>query len=178
MLDELSLTAPQAARRLLGCHIERTLPNKQKITVKICETESYTEQDQSSHSYKGITKRNKVMFGPPGFAYVYIIYGMHFCLNVSCGPTGAGEAVLIRAADPLVQSTHLGPTNGPAKLCKALLIDKSFDGHNLSQQPLRLIMRPEINPKDIITTERIGISKATHRKWRFYIKDSQFVSRK
>ena len=106
-----------------------------------------------SHSYKGKTPRSEVMFGPPGHLYVYFTYGMHYCCNVVVGEDGYGAAVLIRAVEPLegeeilVQNrgkTGIETTNGPAKLCQALRIDKTMNGHNLAESPLRLIEQPPL----------------------------------
>ena len=174
------------AQRLLGCELVRVLYGT-KVVVRIVETEAYDQNDAASHSYRGQTPRTEVMFGPPGHAYVYFTYGMHYCMNIVTGPVGHGSAVLIRAVEPLeglevikanrpkIRSEH-ELTNGPAKLCQALNIDKTMNGHNLDEAPLKLVLRPAIDPKGIITTTRIGISKDTHRLWRFYIKDNAYVS--
>lgn len=175
------------AKRLLGCLLIRTI-NGQSLIVKIVETEAYHQTDAASHSYKGQTERTGVMFGPPGFCYVYFTYGMHYCMNVVTGRQGEGSAVLIRAAEPIsgLESmqhnrrgiTGNGLTNGPAKLCQALQINKSFNGHDLRNAPLRLELQPPLDPKIITQTTRIGITKDTHRLWRFYITDNLFISKK
>jgi DNA-3-methyladenine glycosylase len=175
----LGSPAGVVAPQLLGCVLERTIGNK-KICVKIVETEAYDEHDVASHSYNGKTKRNEVMFGPAGYLYVYFTYGMHYCCNVVCGLVGQGSAVLIRAVEPLpdnTSSTHHKQTNGPAKLCKFLEIDRSMNGHNLHQKPLRLIITPPLAKQHIVQTKRIGLSKGKDVPWRFYIKDSPYVSR-
>ncbi len=182
----LNTSAEQAARRLLGCTLERTI-NGNLIRAKIVETEAYDETDAASHSYRGRTPRTDVMFGPAGHLYVYFTYGMHYCCNIVTGKEGEGSAVLIRAVEPLdgideLRKRRKGKadgdlTNGPAKLCQALAIDKRMNGHDLHQAPLRLIMQPYLPENQIITTKRIGINKAVDAPWRFYIKDSLCISR-
>ena len=176
----------EAAQRLLGCLLVRQLEGAQLIG-RIVETEAYDETDAASHSYHGKTPRTAVMFGPSGYLYVYFTYGMHYCCNIVTGPEGIGSAVLIRAIEPLkgnevmsvnrrgVQGVDL--TNGPAKVCQALRIDKVLNGHDLNQVPLQLVEYPAIPTRDITQTTRIGINRAKDRLWRFYITDSISVSR-
>lgn len=176
----------EAAQRLLGCELEREL-NGEIVRVRIVETEAYHQTDAASHSYKGRTPRTDVMFGPPGFLYVYFTYGMHYCMNIVCGPEGEGSAVLIRAAEPregeaILQRNRKGKSdaellNGPAKLCQALAIDKNWNGHDLHKAPFKLIIKPAPAPETIIQTTRIGITKAVDVPWRFYIKDNPYVSK-
>jgi DNA-3-methyladenine glycosylase len=126
------------------------------------------------------------MFGPAGHAYVYFTYGMHYCMNVVTGLHGHGSAVLIRALEPLegedVMSlnrrgiTGKNVTDGPAKLCQALRINKQLNAHDLRQPPLQLVIKPQLKPTEIIQTTRIGISHDTHRPWRFLIKENPYVS--
>jgi DNA-3-methyladenine glycosylase len=173
------------ARRLLGCELEREIDGR-TIRVRIVETEAYDQTDAASHSYKGKTSRTDVMFGPAGHSYVYFTYGMHYCCNVVVGESGYGAAVLIRAVEPIEGEDVLARRrgnkagvdmlNGPAKLCQALGIDKAMNGHNLRKAPLRLRVQPELK-EEIITSTRIGISQATDIPWRFYIKNSPYVSR-
>lgn len=182
----LSTPAEHAARRLLGCILERKLDGR-TVRVKIVETEAYDETDAASHSYKGKTPRTEIMFGPAGYLYVYFTYGMHYCCNVVTGRKGEGSAVLIRAVEPfdnevILAQRRIGKrgaelTNGPAKLCQALGITRAMNGHYLENEPLKLIMQPEILSQDVITTKRIGIRKAVDVPWRFYIKGNSFVSR-
>lgn len=183
--SELNSSAPHAAKRLLGCILERELDG-QKVRVKIVETEAYDQSDAASHSYKGRTQRTEVMFGPAGYLYVYFTYGMHYCCNIVVGSEGQGSAVLIRAVEPISDKQILEQyrgkkgielTNGPAKLCQALSIGKQLNGHYLNRPPLRLIIQPSLPSSNIVTTTRIGISKATDKLWRFYTKDSKYVSR-
>jgi DNA-3-methyladenine glycosylase len=127
------------------------------------------------------------MFGPPGHLYVYFTYGMHYCCNVVTGPEGHGSAVLIRAIEPLngveqmVQNRQgkqgAEVTNGPAKLCQALALDKQWNGHDLRLPPLQLALRPTLPQTYVVQTTRIGISEAKEMPWRFYIRGNQFISR-
>lgn len=184
----LTTNAPTAAKRLLGCELERTLPTGKVARVRIVETEAYDADDPGSHSFRGISNRNRHMFGPPGFAYVYLIYGIHYCLNVVTGPENRGEAVLIRAVQPLLadnlaQSSYdkkatVTHFNGPAKLCKALAIDVSSNGHDLAQPPLKLILKPAIPNSAITQTTRIGLSKGIATPWRFYLTGNPNISRR
>lgn len=179
--------APEVvARRLLGCLLIREIDG-QKLVGRIVETEAYHQSDAASHSYKGRTPRVDVMFGPAGFAYVYFTYGMHYCMNVVTGPEGEGSAVLIRALEPLegldvmAQNRHGAAlqqlTSGPAKLCQALQIDKTFNGHDLRVSPLILQIEPPVGDKEIVQATRIGISQEVDRPWRFYIRGNAFVSK-
>lgn len=177
--------ASEVAPQLLGCIFERELDGK-LIRARIVETEAYDQTDVASHSYKGKTQRTEVMFGPAGHLYVYFTYGMHYCCNVVVGEEAYGAAVLIRAVEPLDgvkaiekrrNKTGVDVTNGPAKLCQALGIDKDMNGHDLHRGELRLIPRLPL-PKSLITqTTRIGISQGRDVLWRFYITDNQFVSK-
>lgn len=189
-MDELSGllagNAVEVAPRLLGCYVEREIDGVQLIG-KIVETEAYSQDDSASHSYNGETPRTAAMFGPPGNLYVYFTYGMHFCCNVVTGPVGQGDAVLIRALEPIegVELMSLNRhgrkgiqlTNGPAKLCQALSIDRQLNGHSLYQAPLGLMLKPEMDVESIVQTTRIGISKAKDAPWRFYIRGNPYVSK-
>lgn len=185
-MDQLQhMSSEVAARRLLGCELERVLDGR-TIRARIIETEAYDQTDAASHSYNGRTPRTDVMFGPAGRLYVYFTYGMHYCCNIVVGEEGYGAAVLLRAIEPLsgqdvlekhrAGKTGVELTNGPAKLCQALGIDKRMNGHDLSEKPLKLIMNPEIKQNHIVITTRVGISKAKDLPLRFYIKDNPFVS--
>jgi DNA-3-methyladenine glycosylase len=187
MADELSGDVVSVAQRLLGCEFERELDGK-VVRVRIVETEAYDQTDAASHSYKGKTPRTDIMFGPAGRLYVYFTYGMHYCMNVVVGEEEYGAAVLIRAVEPvsgeevLARRRHdkhgVELTNGPAKLCQALGIDKAMNGHDLEKPPLRLLMKPPLSANEIITTERIGISQAKEMPWRFYIRNNPYASGK
>lgn len=186
-MDGSILAAPAAevAPRLLGCHLVCQVAGR-TVTVKIVETEAYDQTDAASHSFKGVTPRTDVMFGPAGHLYVYFTYGMHYCCNVVVGKTGEGAAVLIRAVEPLDNHNLLEDrrgqsgvlvTNGPAKLCQALDITKRLNGHDLREEPLKLIIQPPLLPDNIVQTTRIGISQAKDRPWRFYERGNPYVSK-
>ncbi|MEO6514021.1 MAG: DNA-3-methyladenine glycosylase [Candidatus Saccharimonadales bacterium] len=182
LLDPPEVVAP----RLLGSLLVREVDGH-RLVGRIVETEAYHQSDAASHSYKGKTPRTEVMFGPPGRLYVYFTYGMHYCCNVVTGPAGEGSAVLIRALEPVEgevfmaknrQGVAVGQlTNGPAKLCQALDIDKTLNGHDLRIVPLQLELLTPLLPEQIVQTTRIGISQAKDVPWRFYEKNNTFVSK-
>ncbi|HET6924795.1 MAG TPA: DNA-3-methyladenine glycosylase [Candidatus Saccharimonadales bacterium] len=182
----LSGPAETVARRLLGCELVRELDG-QRLVGRIVETEAYDETDPASHSYRGRTNRTAVMFGPPGHLYVYFTYGMHYCMNVVTGDDGHGSGVLLRALEPLAGEAVMrrnrhdrsdpSVTNGPAKLCEALAVDSSLNGHDLRQAPLKLVVRPPMAGQDIVVATRVGISQAKDKPWRFYVADNRHVSR-
>jgi DNA-3-methyladenine glycosylase len=186
VIEELSLPAAEVAPRLLGCILQREI-NGHIASGKIVETEAYDQYDAASHSYRGQTPRTGIMFGPAGFLYVYFTYGMHYCCNVVTGRPGEGSAVLIRALEPIEGEAIMSAnrnnltghqlTNGPAKLCQALQIDKALNGHDLTTSPLKLIMQPSAATDSIVQTTRIGITKARDAPLRFYLKDNPFVSK-
>jgi len=180
--------SPQVARDLLGKVLVRVYEGN-VLAGKIVETEAYRgESDPASHAAIGKTSRTEIMFGPPGYAYVYIIYGKHHCLNVVTEPEGHPGAVLIRALEPLQgievmqrlrRSKNLRElTSGPGRLCQALAIDIQLNGSDLLGKKLFILDAPLINKKNIASTFRIGISVAKDFQWRFLIKNNPFVSRK
>ena len=142
----------------------------------IVETEAYTQEDAASHSYRGRTPRTDIMFGPAGHVYVYFTYGMHWCMNIVTGPEGHGEAVLIRAMRPENGLKHMQKrrgnkpesqlADGPAKLCQALAITGADNGAAVNDSRI-FLLPPEQAPPEVLATERIGITKDTHRLWRF-----------
>jgi DNA-3-methyladenine glycosylase len=147
---------------------------------RIVETEAYLgPADRAAHSWRGRTPRTEVMFGPPGHAYVYFIYGFWNCLNVVTGPAGVPHAVLLRALEPLGGLAER--TCGPGLLCRALHIDRSLNGADLRGEVLWLEAPPAGAPRvQIARSPRIGIDYAgewAHRPWRFFERDSPFVSR-
>lgn len=176
----------EVAPRLLGCWLVRELAGK-LLVARIVETEAYDQTDAASHSYHGKTTRNGVMFGQSGHLYVYFTYGMHHCCNVVTGPADHGSAVLVRAVEPIEGESEMRMnrhglegitvTNGPAKLCQALQIDTALNGHDLHAPPLQLVFQPLLPVEKIVQTTRIGIRQAADVPWRFYIKDSPFVSK-
>jgi DNA-3-methyladenine glycosylase len=161
------------AKELLGKYIVRKTGNK-KLIAKIVETEAYLENDPASHSYRGITPRCAPMFEHPGHAYVYFISGFHHCLNFVTERYGKPGAVLIRAVEP-VENIKLA-TNGPGRLTKALKIDMKFNRADLTRGNLTVAMGKKEKFK-IVKANRIGLSKASDKKYRFYIKGNPFVSK-
>jgi DNA-3-methyladenine glycosylase len=175
------------ARALLGALLEcRTADG---VTCgRIVETEAYLGPgDPASHAVPGLTARNRCLFGPPGTAYVYFIYGMHWCVNAVAGAHGSGNAVLIRALEPIagVALMHarrgdVNPrdlTNGPGKLCDALGIDRRLDGTRLDRGPLRILRGDRTSDERVRVTPRIGIRKAADWPLRYVVEDSPYISR-
>jgi DNA-3-methyladenine glycosylase len=193
--EEFFLPSAEAvAPLLLGHWLVRNTPSGMSGGV-IVETEAYLAHDPSCHGYKRETPRNRAMYGPPGRAYVYFIYGNHWCFNAVCRPAGVAEAVLVRAIEPAfglewMQSNRrvasaLDLSNGPAKFCAALRIDRSLDSVNLCDQesPIFIAKNPErerlleaLGP--VTTTTRVGITKAADWLLRFYLGGSRYVSRR
>jgi DNA-3-methyladenine glycosylase len=187
-------SAKVVAPQLLGHYLIRNSADG-PAGGPIVEVEAYLTDDPACHGAPGPTKRNRVMFGPPGHGYVYLIYGYHFCVNAVCRPNGVAEAVLVRAIEPLFGHQfmrHQRPvsrlrdlTSGPAKLCEALKIDRSLDGIDLcdpnatlwiAENPGVMNFRKQRGP--IITTTRIGITRAAALPLRFYLDGSDYVSKK
>lgn len=152
----------------------------------IVEVEAYHHTDPAAHSYNGPTPRNRVMFGPPGFAYVYRSYGMHWCLNFVCEEEGSASAVLVRALEPSHglplmrrrrgQSVERSLCSGPGKLCEALGVTIAHNALPLDAPPFAL--HAATSNVDVMTDVRIGITKAAHLPWRYGLKDSRFVSKR
>jgi len=179
----VKLSSLEAAPLLLGCYLIRG-----PLKVKIVETEAYHQEDPASHSFRGETPRTAPMFQAGGRLYVYFTYGMHYCLNIVVGPKGAGEAVLIRAGEP-VEGIELMRANrgvkdlknlasGPGKLAQALgIFDTSLSGKILDKSSISLEIGEPVDPKDIVAAARVGITKAVDLPWRFYIRGNPFVSK-
>lgn len=164
------------AKALLGKHLVCRFDGLERIG-KIVEVEAYLgAHDLACHASKGITKRTAVMYGPAGFAYVYLIYGMYHCFNIVTEPEGSGSAVLIRALEPLQNIT--APTHGPGLLCNAMGINLSHNQHDLLSDTL--FVADNLTPELTITeTPRIGVHYA--KEWRdsllrFYIENNPYVS--
>ena len=152
---------------------------------RIVEVEAYDQEDPASHAYRGRTSRNETMFGPPGHAYVYRSYGIHWCLNLVCGAEGVPEAALVRALEPTagldLQRRRRGVEelralcSGPGKLCQALGITGEHGGLRLDRAPFRLEQRQDV--PEIVTAPRVGITRATELNWRYLEAGSPYVSR-
>jgi len=161
----------EVAKDLLGKLLISEKGGERKV-VRIVETEAYLRDDPASHSYRGETKRNRSMFKGPGTLYVYTMHRQN-CMNVV---TKRGEAVLIRAAEPVENVS--GNTRGPGRLCRALGINRAEDdGKSLLSSDVYLL-DDGFRPEDVVQTTRIGISKAKDRPYRFYIKGSGYVSKR
>lgn len=163
---------PDVARDLIGAKLIRRLPNGTLLSGKIVETEAYREDDPACHAARGPTPRCKILFGPPGLAYVYFIYGNYHCLNVVTEPEGVGCAVLIRAVEG-------DNTNGPGKLCRQWLITREHNGVDFTDPLAEMWICPgePVSSQDIGISSRIGISAAQHLQWRYFLKDHPSVSR-
>jgi DNA-3-methyladenine glycosylase len=184
------------APALLGCVLEHSTPDG-PVAVSLSEVEAYmAAADPASHAYRGMTARNAVMFGPPGHAYVYFTYGMHFCVNVVCGPPGVAEAVLLRAGrvidgeelarrrrgfDPTRAPRDLA--RGPARLCQALAINRVQNGTDLCDPSGELRLRAaagdagaDAERPRIDVGPRVGVSKAADIPWRFWLAQDPTVS--
>jgi DNA-3-methyladenine glycosylase len=183
----LTLPALEAAPRLLGWHLVRQLPQG-RVKLKIVETEAYHQDDPASHSFRGLTPRTAPMFQAGGRLYVYFTYGMHYCVNIVTGGEGVGEAVLLRAGEPLegldIMAKNRGLqdirnlANGPGKLAQAMgIIDTSLSGKILNKSSIFLEMGQPVEASAIVAGPRIGIRRAVEQPWRFYIKGNPFVSK-
>jgi DNA-3-methyladenine glycosylase len=167
------------ARELLGKFLVHRVAEVELIG-RIVEVEAYLgPHDLASHSSKGLTERTRIMFGPPGHAYVYLIYGMHHCMNVVTEREGLGAAVLLRAIEP-VQNIS-ARTNGPGLLARAMQINRRLNGHDLLSDEFFLAAGNDSAPIKIVKRPRIGVAYAgtwAKRHLRFYVKGNPFVSRR
>jgi DNA-3-methyladenine glycosylase len=167
------------AQELLGKYLVRKTDGTERIG-KIVEVEAYLgPHDLAAHSARGRTERTEIMFGPPGHAYVYMIYGMYFCMNVVTEAEGHASAVLLRALEPIRNITD--KASGPGLLCRAMQIDKRLNGHDLESDDFFIAGGSGPRKIDFVARPRIGVDYAG--KWatkplRFYIKSNSFVSRK
>jgi DNA-3-methyladenine glycosylase len=174
------------AKELLGCRLVRILDGE-RLAGLIVETEAYRgHRDPASHAFRGRTRRNEVMFGPAGHAYVYFTMGAHFCLNITTERRGTPAAVLIRAIEPvegigmMKRNRGLDDLNrvadGPGKLTKALGIDGDLNGEDIVRSA-RLFLERNTLPVETLASSRVGISAGKSFKWRFYVQGSEFVSK-
>jgi DNA-3-methyladenine glycosylase len=151
----------------------------------IVEVEAYDHQDPAAHGFRGRTERNASMFGPPGHAYVYRSYGIHWCLNFVCSHEGVASAVLVRAVEPTRGFAEMQARrgvveprllcSGPGRLCQALGITREHDGLPLDRPPFEL--RGGLAPVTLVTGPRIGITRAAEQPWRYGLAGSRFLSR-
>ena len=152
----------------------------------IVEVEAYDQDDPASHGFRGRTPRTASMFGPPGHAYVYRSYGIHWCLNLVCAAEGRAEAALVRALEPTSSLDAMRERrgleapralcSGPGKLCQALGISRVFDGLALDEPPFELLARESVPP--LAVGRRIGITRAVEQRWRYGLAGSPFLSRR
>ncbi len=177
----------EVAPDLLGRTLVRRLPDGALLSARIVETEAYRQDDPASHSFRGRTARTAVMFGPPGFLYVYFTYGMHFCMNVVTGEDGEGSAVLLRAAEPVSGLREMAERrrtasprmlcSGPARLCQAMAVDRAQDGADLVRGDQVWIEEGRSVPRSRVgRAGRVGIRVGVERPWRFFIRGDPYVS--
>ena len=178
---------PDVAQSLLGCLLVRKIGSA-KLSGRIVEVEAYRgADDPASHSFRGATKRSAIMFGEPGHVYVFFSYGNHWCLNFTTEEEGKPGAVLIRALEPIEGVTRMAKnrgvsdvtllTNGPGKLTEALSIDRDFNGEDVVTSK-RLFLLGREDPVKLKASRRIGISKGKEKRWRYYIDENPFVSKR
>ena len=184
--------AKRLTRTFFGRSVLEVAPDMIGTTIlfdgvggRIVEVEAYHHTEPAAHSFRGETARNAIMFGPPGYAYVYRSYGIHWCLNFVCEPAGSASAVLIRAIEPTdrldVMRRRRGLSDerllcsGPGRLCEALGITHAHNGLALDKPPFALFARTE--PVEVAVGPRIGITKAVEKPWRYGLKGSRFLSK-
>jgi DNA-3-methyladenine glycosylase len=177
--------ATEVAPALLGQVLVRAFPDGTRATARIVEVEAYGPDDPASHAFRGLTPRNAAMFGPPGHLYVYFTYGMHFCMNVVCGRSGEGTAVLLRAGEPLEgvggmrarrgRERTLELCSGPGRFTQAIGVTRSDDGADLVEGDSLWVERAS-RSEAIGTGIRVGVRETT-RSWRYWLEGSAFVSR-
>jgi DNA-3-methyladenine glycosylase len=187
--SELAVDVPVAAVRLLGCTLAADTPDG-PVAVRLVEVEAYRgADDPASHSYRGRTPRNAVMFGPPGHLYVYFVYGMHFCANITARPDGEPAGVLLRAgevvSDPGVaharRPTARRPADlarGPARLASLLGLTRAENGLDVTDpaSPVRLLAADPVDPAVVRSGPRVGVAAGHDTPWRFWVDGSPAVS--
>ena len=174
----------EVAPELLG----KLLVRSDGRVLRIVETEAYAPDDPASHTFRGETPRNRVMFGPPGRLYVYFSYGVHWCANLVCGPVGFGSAVLLRAGEPVSgiglmqaargRSALKQISNGPGKLAQAMGVDKAFNGMSVTGGDRVVVKDDGFVPDEILACPRIGISKAVDAPLRYVVPNSACLSKR
>lgn len=179
--------APELAPRLLGCVLVVQHPADGPLALRLVEVEAYAGEgeDPASHAHRGPTPRNRQMFATCGTLYLYVSYGIHHCLNVVCGPPGQASAVLLRAAEPVEGQAAMARrrgrsgrelASGPGKLGQAVGADPGWNGSDLVTGPVGLWPGPP--PTRVVATPRVGIRRATRRRWRFVDAPSPHASRR
>jgi DNA-3-methyladenine glycosylase len=178
--DFFARSVHEVAPELVGCTLL-----VDGVGGRIVEVEAYDAEDPASHGYGGPTARNRAMFGPPGHAYVYRSYGIHWCLNLVCAEEGRPEATLVRALEPQVGIERMRERRGldaerllsagPGRLCQALAITGEHDGLPLDRPPFEL--RAAEHAVDVVRATRVGISRAAERPWRYVLAGSIYLSR-
>jgi DNA-3-methyladenine glycosylase len=178
--DFFARSVHEVAPDLIGCTLL-----VDGVGGPLVEVEAYDQEDPASHGFRGRTERNRSMFGPPGHAYVYRSYGVHWCLNLVCETEGVASAVLVRALEPAhglermrarrgAEDTRL-LCSGPGKLCQALGVNRGHDGLALDRPPFELL--PADGPMEIVRGPRVGITQAADLPWRYGLAGSRFLSR-
>lgn len=187
--ERLAVDVLPAARLLLGCHLVADTPDGE-VGVRLVEVEAYRgADDPAAHSYRGRTRRNAVMFGPAGHLYVYFVYGLHFCANISCLPDGEAGAVLLRGGEvvsDLGVAHHRRPTarsdaelaRGPARLAALLGLVREHNGADVvdPRSQVRLLPGEPVPDERVRTGPRVGVAAAHDRPWRFWVDGSPAVS--
>jgi DNA-3-methyladenine glycosylase len=186
LAELLARPSLEVAPTLLGATLRHRTPEGE-VSLRLTEVEAYDGAgDPGSHAYRGMTRRNEVMFGPAGRLYVYFTYGMHHCCNVVVGDEGTASAVLLRAGEVVegvevarsrrAGSSHRDLARGPARLCKALGIDLRHNGAELSTGSLTLTVAAPVPAESVATGPRVGLREAADHPWRFWLKDDPTVS--
>ncbi len=196
MNDRLKFSRPffhkdtvRIARELLGSILVRKIGDR-TLRGRIVETEAYLHDDPACHAFRGMTERTRVMFGEAGHSYVYFTYGMHHCFNIVTNDVEVGEAVLIRALEPLdgleTMYAHRGEKakkdtdllSGPGKICQAFQLTKNESGIDLLESDILFLEKKELAKGESIgVSTRVGITVAVDKPWRFFIEGNQFISK-
>lgn len=166
------------AQELLGARLVHVVDGEERVG-RIVEVEAYLGvEDLAAHSSRGLTQRTRILFGPPGFAYVYLIYGIYCCMNIVTERQGSACAVLLRAVEPV--RNVAGRTSGPGLLCRAMGIDLRQNGHDMESEDLHVTARPEREPVRVVARPRVGVAYSgiwAAKQLRFYVADNDYVSR-